>query len=85
MKKYPVIILVIAGAIILLSIIQAVLSNTLSTSGVLMSKIRKETQAYETENGLIREKLFLQESLNTIAEKASKLGFAKGRFLAVRK
>lgn len=79
MKKSGIIILFIASAIILLAIVQTVLSNMLSTSGVLMSKIEREIQAYKTENAGIREKLFLQASLNNIAAKAKGLGFVEGK------
>jgi hypothetical protein len=77
MKKSGIIIVFIVSFIILLSIVQAILSNTLSTSGVLMSKINKELQAYKTENAEIREKLFSQASLTNVASRASELGFAK--------
>ncbi len=78
MKK-SVIILFITVTIILLSIAQTILSNMLSTSGVPMSKINKELQAYKTENTQIREKLFLRSSLINIASKAAELGFVESK------
>ena len=78
MKK-SVIILFITATIILLSIAQTILSNMLSTSGVPMSKINKELQAYKTENTQIREKLFLRSSLINIASKAAELGFVESK------
>lgn len=79
MKKSSVIILTIVSTAILLSIVQAILSNMLSTSGVLMSKVNREIQEYRRENAIIREKLFATGSLNNIAAKAEKLGFAEDK------
>lgn len=79
MKKSVVTILFIASAIILLSIVQTILSNTLSTSGVLIDEINKEVQAYKTENAQIREKLFSEASLTNIASKAEGLGFREDK------
>ena len=78
MKKSGII-LFITVTIILLSIAQTILSNMLSTSGVPMSKINKELQAYKTENTQIREKLFLRSSLINIASKAAELGFVESK------
>lgn len=79
MKKSGIIILITVSTIILLSIVQTVLSNRLSTSGVSMSKINKEIRAYKTENTEIREKLFLRASLNNIAAQAMELGFIESK------
>lgn len=79
MKKSGIIILFIASTIILLSIVQTILSNTLSTSGVLIDEINRETQVYKTENAIIKEKLFSQSSLTNIASKAMELGFAESK------
>ena len=78
MKKSGII-LFITVTINLLSIAQTILSNMLSTSGVPMSKINKELQAYKTENTQIREKLFLRSSLINIASKAAELGFVESK------
>jgi len=85
MKKSGIIIVFITSAIILLLIVQTILSNMLSTSGVLVNKIDKEIKAYKTKNAEIREKLFLQASLNNIASKAAELGFTEGKFVALKK
>lgn len=80
MKK-PVLIIISCAVfiIILLSIAQTVLSNALSTSGVLMGKITDQTLGYKTENALLREKFFLLSSLNNLASRASELGFVEGK------
>lgn len=78
MKK-TIVVLFIAVIILLLSIAQAISSNTLSTSGILMSKLNKDLQIYKTENAKIREKILRQTSLNNIASKASELGFTESK------
>ena len=65
--------------IIALSIVQTVLSNIFSTSGVAMSRLYKEIQAYKIENAKISEKLFAESSLSNIESKAKKLGFSDGK------
>lgn len=77
--KRSVFFITIITIIVFLSIVQTVLSNILSTSGVLMSKINREIQTYKTENAKIREKLFLQASLTNIASKAAELGFVESK------
>lgn len=78
MKKSAFIILLVF-TILILTIVKTVLSNMLSTSGVSVSKISREVQAYKTENAQIREKLFLRASLTNIAFKAEGLGFTENK------
>lgn len=77
MKKF--LLLFIIGTVILLSLVQTILSNTLSTSGTLMNKINKEIQAYKTENSKLSEKLFAATALTNIAIKAAKAGFSQSK------
>lgn len=72
MKK-PV--LFISLIIVILSIVQIIVSNNLSTKGVLLGKLEDEIKAYKKENYLIREKLLLASSFTNIASKAGSLGF----------
>lgn len=78
MKK-TIVVLFIAVVILLLSIAQAISSNMLSTSGILMSKVNKDLKVYKTENAKIREKILRQTSLNNIASRASELGFTESK------
>lgn len=75
MKKSGYIVLFMVSVVILLSVVQAILSNVLSTSGVMLSKINSEIQVYKTENAVFKEKLYIAQSLTDIADRASKLGF----------
>ena len=79
MNKLKFTIIFIIISILILSVVQTVISNTLSTSGVLLGKIDKEINYYKTENLKLSEKLFLASSLSTIASQASSLGFVEGK------
>jgi hypothetical protein len=79
MKKSILIISLPVIAIIFLAVAQTVLSNVLSTSGVEVSKISSEIEFYKTENLLLKEKLYRQESLENVASRASELGFVKSK------
>ena len=79
MKKSKFIISSIFIVILTLVLAQTVLSNIFSTSGVAMSKLYKEIQAYKIENAKISEKLFAESSLSNIESKAKKLGFSDGK------
>ena len=63
--------------IVLLSIVQVVVSNRLSTSGIILGKIEEEIRNYKTENSELAQELFLVTSLNNISSKADLLGFVK--------
>ena len=58
---------------------KAVLSNVLSTSSVVASKIESEVDRYKTENLLLMEKLYLKKSLHNVASEAGELGFEKSQ------
>jgi len=66
--------------IVILSIIQAVVSNRLSTSGIVLGKIQDEIHYYKTENASLAEEYFLVTSLNNISSRAAVLGFVKEKF-----
>lgn len=82
MKK-SIVVLFIVAIIVLLSIVQAILANSLSTSGVLVSEIDREIKVYKTQNAVLREKIFSEKSLNNIASKAATLGFAGEKYQLV--
>jgi hypothetical protein len=63
--------------IILLSIIQVVVSNRLTTSGIILGKIEEDIRNYKTENATLAERFFLVTSLNNISSRAAVLGFVK--------
>lgn len=77
MKKSTGIIFSFLGIIILLSITQAVVSNKLSTKGVMLREIEEETHYYKTQNNKLLEKLLSYSSLTNLATRAAQLGFAR--------
>lgn len=78
-KKSVIFITVIIMSIVVLSIGQVVVSNSLSTTGITLAKIEKEIDSYSLENALLREKLLADESLHHIASYAATVGFVETR------
>lgn len=79
MKKSIIIISLLIFITIGLSVTRAVLYNILSTSGVEIDKIANEVDFYKTDNLLLKEKLYIEESLHNVASRASELGFVKSK------
>lgn len=77
MKKPFIILSLQTILVISLSITQAILANSISTTGVELVKIEKELTSYKKENALLSEKLFITTSLTNIASSAALLGFAE--------
>ncbi|RJQ37951.1 hypothetical protein C4559_02630 [Candidatus Microgenomates bacterium] len=77
MKKPALFITFIAIIVIFLSIVQIVVSNRLSTTGVLLSKLEEDIDYYDKQNSLLEEQLLLSSSLNHIASGALEKGFVK--------
>lgn len=73
------------GLTIVLSVGRAVLSNTLSTSGIFVSKAEQEINSYKTQNVILSEKLLTASSLTNIIEKAKASGFTDEKALMVIK
>ncbi len=61
--------------IVVLTVGQTVMSNRLSTTGVLMSKIEEEIHFYKVQNSNLSEKLLKESSLSQIVLRAERLGF----------
>lgn len=79
MKRFKLLITFLVLVIVFLSIIQVVVSNRLSTTGPLFSKIEEETNFYKKENLLLSEQLLTASSFSNIALKAESLGFVEGK------
>ncbi|MCL5438486.1 MAG: hypothetical protein M1268_00675 [Patescibacteria group bacterium] len=77
MKKTFYFIGFIVFTIIILSILQIAISNSLSTKGIVLEKINREIDGYKKENFFLREKLLLATSYTVIASEASIAGFTK--------
>lgn len=76
MKKPALIIIVLAGLIVALSVIKAIVYNSLSTSGVFVGEVEDKISFYKTQNAILSEELLVSSSLTNIVAKASELGFA---------
>lgn len=79
MKKSSVFITSIVFLVIVLSVIQVVVSNNLSTTGPVLSTFEQDLKTYKRENALLREKFLLASSLTNIASKAATLGFSEAK------
>lgn len=79
MKKPVFFVLFIIGAVFILSVVQIVVSNSLSTKGVSLGKLEDEKNLYKKENALLKEKLLLVSSYTHIASEAGTLGFARSK------
>lgn len=77
MKKPILFIILIITIIVSLSIIQVAVSNNLSTTGVELARIEEKIATYKKENVLLRQKLLIASSLDTIASKAAEMGFVE--------
>jgi hypothetical protein len=78
MKRPYFVILFLLTLIVLLSVGKAILQNTFSTSGILVSEAQREVNYYKTQNAILSEELLTASSLTKIAEEASRVGFVSG-------
>lgn len=79
MKKTFYIIFGLVSIILFLSVIQITLSNKLSTSGAVLSKLQDQIKSYEKENTLLQEKILTLSSLTNLASKSAELGFVPSK------
>lgn len=79
MKKTYSFVAFLSGIILFLSLVQIVISNRLSTTGVTLGKLHDEIAFYKTENTILAEKLLVATSLNRIASSAAEIGFAEAK------
>ena len=77
MRKPVLIIIFLLGLTVVLSMVNAVAYNRLSTSGVFVGEVEEQISFYKTQNAILSEELFTSSSLTNIVAKASELGFAK--------
>lgn len=77
MKKPEIIIICDIFVVVLLSITQIIVSNHLSTKGVVMESLESQLASLEKENMLLKEKMYTASSYTTIASYAASLGFSE--------
>ncbi|OGH18839.1 MAG: hypothetical protein A3F31_04660 [Candidatus Levybacteria bacterium RIFCSPHIGHO2_12_FULL_38_12] len=61
--------------IIILSLVQIVVSNQLSTTGIILGKLEDQVKTLKDKNFTLREDVLLSSSLTSIASRASSLGY----------
>lgn len=79
MKKYKILLGLLIFLVISLTFVRSVVSNRISTDGLVLGRMEEETAYYKTENLIYKEKIFTLSSLNTISQKADKLGFVNSK------
>ncbi len=77
MKKPISFITFLTSTILILSVIQVVVSNRLSTTGAALGNLQDEILQYKTQNAFLSEKFLSISSFEYIASKAAELGFAQ--------
>ena len=61
--------------ILVLSVVQVIVSNRLSTTGTELGKLQDDISNFKKENAILREKVLVASSLDRIASSAAELGF----------
>ena len=74
---YSILISVLFLTIIVLSVVQIVVSNRLSSTGLILSSMQEEIANYKRDNTSLSEKLLEETSLTHIASRAATLGFVE--------
>lgn len=78
--KNPLFFIKCLGTIILvLSVVQVVVSNILSTTGITLSHLEDEIRVLKKENSALSEQVLTASSLTRIASSASELGFVDSK------
>lgn len=77
MKKPISFITFLTCTIVILSVVQVVVSNRLSTTGTALGNLQDEIQQYKTQNAFLSEKFLSLSSFEYIASKAAELGFTQ--------
>lgn len=75
MKKPFFIIGILGVIIILLSVVQVVVSNSISTTGMVLGEMQTEIESYRKENTLLSEKILTLSSFDHVASVAAQLGY----------
>ena len=79
MKKPTFIIFTIVFLIGALFMARVIVSNNLSTTGLILLKLESQLSSYKIENSNLREKLLRLTSLSHISSESSQLGFVENK------
>lgn len=75
MKKYNLILTILILIMLSLAVVRAVISNTMSTEGLVLSKVNEEINSYKLQNEILDERFLLSSSFTYLATEAARLGF----------
>lgn len=75
MKKPLVFIGFNIAIIIALSLVQVIVSNNISTTGIELGKLQQEIDTLKKKNAVLHEEVLISSSLTTIASHAAEMGF----------
>ena len=79
MKKYNLILGILICITLILSVGRVVVSNRISTSGLILDGINDKINFYKTQNDILSEKLLSLSSFSNLSTTAAKLGFVDGK------
>ena len=79
MKKASLIISLDIAIIVFLLVVQTVISNRLSTGGLMLEKIQEQIHSYRVENTILSEKVADASSLTQISRDIYKLNFVENK------
>jgi len=79
MKKAKFYIGITLVAIVVLSIVRVVVTNTIVTSGIDLGKMQSRIKVLKKENTLLHQKVLELSSLHYIASQAGELGFVNSK------
>jgi Na+-transporting NADH:ubiquinone oxidoreductase subunit NqrC len=77
MKKQVLLIGILVLIVFGLSLVRIYISNQVATSGVMLSQIQQQVDAYKMQNMLLAENLYTKSSLTNIAQEASNEGYVE--------
>lgn len=76
--KRPYLVLISMIVLILsLSFVKVIATNSVATSGVMLARMQDQIKQYDTENSVLKQKVLIASSLDTIYQKAKTLGFVE--------
>lgn len=79
MRKPAIFIVINVAIIIGLSIVQVVVANSISTTGIELSNIQHEIATLKKENANLHVQVLTASSLTQIASRASEMGFEESK------
>ncbi len=79
MKRPIFIISSLVFIVVVLSVLRVALVNSISTTGIELASLEKETKEYKKQNEVLKEQYLQASSFTNIEEKAKQLGFVESK------